>query len=230
MILQGWVLIACRQWMVRFPASSILPTTRLRCQQARASVERAYVNITLKQREDTVSDFARQFIEQSRRYLSNDYLPKINDAVGRLSDDDMWWKPNPSSNSVGNLLLHLTGNLRQWIVSGVGGAADTRQRELEFAPDDRPDRAALLDKLSRVVAEADAVLGSLDPLTLSERRMIQGNELTVLEVIYHAVEHFSTHTGQIVYIAKFRTGTDLAFYEVKGGVARARWPGHEGNR
>ena len=170
-----------------------------------------------------MTDVTASFLEQSRRYLTDDYLPKIRAAVERMSEEDIWWKPNDASNSVGVLLLHLAGNLGQWVVSSVGGRPDSRQRDLEFAPETRPDRAALLDRLSGVVAEADRVLAEVDHAILGERRKIQARDVTCFEAIYHAVEHFSMHTGQILYIAKLRTGRDLRFYELVDGVPVDRW-------
>ncbi len=171
-------------------------------------------------------DTGAAFLAQSREYLTGHYLPKILASVERLSDEDLWWRPNEASNSVGNLILHLSGNVRQWIVSGVGGAPDQRVRDREFAQRDPLPKAELIEALSRAVREADAVIAGVSRSALGERRVIQGREVTVLEAIYHVVEHFSTHVGQIVMIAKQRVGKDLGFYRVDDGIVRAAWPGH----
>ena len=166
----------------------------------------------------------RAFIECSRRYLRDDYLVRIRTALEKLPPADLWWRPNVSSNSVGNLLLHLAGNARQWIVSGVGRAPDARRREEEFAARDGLDAAAALARLEESVRDVDAVLERLDPETLGERRTIQGNDVTVLEAIYHVVEHFSMHTGQILYVVKLRSGDDLGFWKIgPDGSARPMW-------
>lgn len=170
---------------------------------------------------------AALFVRRSRRYLSAEYLPKVRACLSQLSDEDLWWRPNPASNSVGNLVLHLAGNLLQWVVSGVGGAPDARVRAREFEAQGVASAADLLATLTAAVEEADRVLEHLGEADLVQRRTIQGRETTVLEAIYHAVEHFSMHTGQIVYIAKQRSGADLGFYEVTDGIARARWPGRD---
>ena len=167
----------------------------------------------------------RAFVNQSRSLLTAEYLPKIGACVAGLPDEDIWWRPNPTSNSIGHLLLHLSGNLQEWVVSALGGHQEQRQRHLEFAPDREPSIAELMERLARTVSEADAVLGTLDGSILAERRLIQGESVTALEAIYHAVEHFSMHTGQVIYIAKLRTGRDLAFYEVKNGIARPQRTG-----
>ena len=169
-------------------------------------------------------DAGRAFVARSRRYLKDDYLLRIRLALEKLSPDDLWWRPNESSNSVGNLLLHLAGNVRQWIVSGVGGVPDARRRELEFAAREGLDAREAFAKLEDAVADVDAVLAQLEPSALAERRTIQGNEVTVLEAIYHVVEHFSMHTGQILYVVKARSGEDLGFWKIgPDGSARPVW-------
>ena len=171
----------------------------------------------------------QRFIHRSRQFLTTNYLPKIKAAVGGLSDDEVWWQPNPASNSIGHLLLHLAGNVQQWIVSGLGGVPDARQRHLEFAPERKAAAAELVADLARAVSEADVVLADLDPSTLETRVKIQGLAVSRFGALYHVVEHFAMHTGQIIWIAKARTGRDLGFYEVEAGVARPRWPGQTGD-
>lgn len=165
------------------------------------------------------------FLAQSREYLTAHYLPKITAALEQLDEADLWWRPNPASNAVGNLLLHLAGNIRQWIVGGVGRMPTQRDRPAEFAAQGARSRPELLAQLTQAVLEVDAVLAGTDPARLHERRAIQGRECSVLEAIYHVVEHFAMHTGQILYIAKLRTGKDLEFYKMDEGIPRASWPG-----
>ena len=171
-------------------------------------------------------DLGAAFLAQSREYLTAHYLPKIRAAVQPLAEPDLWWRPNDASNSIANLMLHLAGNIRQWIVSGVGGAPDRRERAGEFAQRDGLLKDELLTTLSGAVHDADAALARISRAALAEPRTIQGREVTVLEAIYHVVEHFGMHTGQIAYISKLRTGKDLGFYRMEGGIARAAWPGH----
>lgn len=170
-------------------------------------------------------DTPRAFLAQSRAYLTGHYLPKIRGAVDVLSDEDLWWRPHPAANSVGNLLLHLAGNIRQWIVSGVGGAPDRRDRETEFARREPLSRAELLAAITEAILEADAVIAATDPASLGERRTIQGRQVTILEAIYHVVEHCGMHTGQIIYVAKLRSGADLGFYRIIEGIPRPVWDG-----
>lgn len=169
-----------------------------------------------------MSDVGREFLERSSRFLTHEHLPRVRAAVEALDADDLWWRPNDASNSVGNLLLHMAGNLRQWVVHGVGGAEDVRRRDDEFAAREG-DRDELLDRLRAAVREAAWTLDRLDPARLREPRTIQGMDVTALHAVYHAVEHFSMHAGQILWIVKLRTGEDLGFYRVEDGVAEQTW-------
>lgn len=171
------------------------------------------------------ADFS-EFVERSRTYLCAEYLPKIRVCVGRLSAEDLWWQPNPASNSVGHLLLHLSGNLHEWIVSGLSGKQAHRCRAQEFAPETKLPSGPLLEHLMEAVAEADAVLAQLASVGRSKSQLtIQGRQVSEMAAVYHAVEHFSMHTGQIIYITKLRTGAELDFYVSDSGVMRATWEG-----
>src|ERR1044071_4681689 len=114
------------------------------------------------------------FLAQSREYLTAHYLPKITDAIERLSEADLWWRPNEPSNSIGNLMLHLAGTIRKWIVSGAGAAPDTRARASEFARREPLPRDELLAILTEAVLEADAVIARTDPGGPNDRRPGQG--------------------------------------------------------
>lgn len=169
-----------------------------------------------------------EFLDLSRSFLTRDYLPKIKLAVEPLTTADVWWRPHRGATSIGNLVLHLAGNIRQWIIAGLGSEPDRRRRDEEFETRSGESAALLLDRLSAAVAAADRVLASLDPETLGDIRFIQGRKVTAIGAVYHVVEHFAMHTGQIVWIAKMRTGRDLAFYvKDSDGVVRAAWPGAE---
>jgi uncharacterized damage-inducible protein DinB len=168
--------------------------------------------------------FAEDFIKQSCSYLQDDFLARIKFAIRDLTDEQLWWRPNERSNSIGNLMLHLAGNVRQWIVSAVGGAPDTRARDAEFNQRALIPKAELVKTLDDAVNDAAAVLGSLSPSSLSASRIVQGLEVSVGEAVYHVVEHFSMHTGQIVYIAKLVMGRDLNLYQFdEQGNAKEMW-------
>ncbi len=155
---------------------------------------------------------AEQVRLQAVRHLRVDFLPKIRFCVESLSEEQMWWRPNERSNSVGNLILHLAGNVRQWVIAALGGSCDGRQREEEFATRGPMPSDQLLRSLEQTIDEAVTVVEKLEPMRLLERHRIQIYEVTALQAILHVVEHFSYHTGQIVYATKLLNDTDLAFY------------------
>ena len=170
-----------------------------------------------------MNEVGEAFIAQARALLNGDYLPKIERCLERLSEADVWWRANNESNSIGNLLLHLAGNARQWIVSGVGRGADERLRQLEFDERSLIPRGELLAHLKQTLDEVDDVLARLDPSSMLERRLIQGNDVTVLQAIFHVVEHFSMHTGQIIVITKMLKTADLKFYDFSSGAPTPNW-------
>jgi uncharacterized damage-inducible protein DinB len=163
------------------------------------------------------------FLDGARRYLVIEYPTKIRACLARLSDDDLWWRPNEVSNSIGNLLLHLSGNIRQWIVSGVGGMPDVRRRQEEFEQRGPVARAELLARFEAALADADRALVSLEAGELTAPRRIQGRDTTVLLAIFHVIEHCAMHTGQITYLTKQRSACDLGFYRDAGGLAVPTW-------
>jgi uncharacterized damage-inducible protein DinB len=153
-----------------------------------------------------MTDASQTFLNESRRYLRDEYPASIDRAVFALTDEQIWWRPNEGSNSIGNLILHLAGNVRQWIVAGVGRQPNERNRQQEFDERRKIPKHELLARLATVLAEADAVLANLQEGELKEARRIQGSDTTVMKAIYHVVEHFSMHTGQIQSIAKSQLG------------------------
>src|SRR6266478_5396680 len=117
-----------------------------------------------------MNDTGQEFISRSRYHLIEDFLPKIERCLDHLTDEQIWWRPNEQSNCIGNLLLHLSGNARQWIVCGVGGAPDSRDRDGEFAQRDVIAREELRSLLRRTLADVDATLAQFDANQLLERR------------------------------------------------------------
>jgi uncharacterized damage-inducible protein DinB len=155
------------------------------------------------------------FCNQCVALLHDTYLPRLRRALDELPVADLWWRPHERATSVGNLLLHLQGNVRQWIVSGLGGAPDRRERSGEFAAREGAGKAELLAALSATVDEACVVIARLDERALTAPITIQGIATTGLAAVLHVVEHFSWHTGQVTWIAKERAGAGhgLAFYD-----------------
>ena len=161
------------------------------------------------------SDLGTEYIAYCRRRLLNEYLPRIERCLDELTEDDVWWRAHETDNSIGNLLLHLSGNVRQWIVNGLRDSKDdTRNRPKEFSERTRIAKDVLLDRLRTTVEEADSVLEKFDAKGLLEVHHIQKYDVTYLDAVSHVVEHFAQHLGQIIYITKLRTGKDLKFYDL----------------
>jgi uncharacterized damage-inducible protein DinB len=179
--------------------------------------------MTTPHAESTTTGVPESFIDEARRLLVEEYLPKIERCLENLTNEQVWWRPNPESNSIGNLLLHISGNARQWIVCGLGTATDQRQRQAEFDQREGIPREELLGKLRSTVSEVDKGLAGFDPSRLLDEYKIQGANSTALAAIFHVTEHFSMHTGQIILLAKMLAGVDLVFYDFSSGKPVHTW-------
>ena len=169
---------------------------------------------------------AEIFLSRSRYWLTKEYPIKLRHCVNALPPGMVWARPDDSSNSIGNLLVHLTGNVTEWILGGVGGQTISRYRAGEFAQKEGRDGPALLDDLEVILLKADSVLAGLSAKNLERSIVIQGRETTVVGAIYHVVEHFAMHTGQIVFLTKLYAPGKIHFYEDAGGLAQPTW--HKG--
>jgi uncharacterized damage-inducible protein DinB len=176
---------------------------------------------------NSASDVYQAFIQQAREFIRDEYLPKIERCVEKLTDDQIWWRANPQSNSIGNLVLHLSGNARQWIVCGLGAEVDERMRQAEFDERGPIPRAELLGRLRTTVKALDDTLAFFEPYKLLEHFVIQGTEVTALSAIFHVTEHFSMHTGQIILLTKMLTKQDLVFYDFSTGQPVHTWHSSE---
>jgi uncharacterized damage-inducible protein DinB len=137
---------------------------------------------------------------------------RIEACVANLTPEQVWIRGADNQNAIGNLILHLSGNVRQWIISAVGGAEDVRKRDEEFAARGGQDPLELLLRLRSTVTEAEGVMRGLSASQLLERIRVQGYTVTKLEAIFHVVEHFSGHTFQVIFATKLLTDQDLGFY------------------
>ena len=159
---------------------------------------------------------AQSFLAQASGSLLQVYLPRLEACMRELSPEQIWWRANPASNSVGNLALHMAGNVRQWIVAGLGGAPDRRERDREFSERGPLPRRALLARLRKAVTDADRVMRKLNGAALARTYSIQGFRVTGLCAVFHVAEHFSHHTGQIILLTKMLGGRDLKFTHLPG--------------
>ena len=139
-------------------------------------------------------------------------LDRIEACLTELQPFSLWARESENENAVGNLLLHLDGNVRQWILSGVGTEPDSRDRPSEFSTRAGGNASVLLAKLRGTVGKAVDLIRSLPHRRLAEQVSIQGYDTTVLSAIFHVVEHFSGHTYQIILLTKRFTGKNLGFY------------------
>jgi uncharacterized damage-inducible protein DinB len=159
------------------------------------------------------------FIEFSVKKLRQ-LLSRIHVCVEKLDDNQIWLRAGDNSNAVGNLCLHLAGNVRQWILHGVAGQPDTRARDAEFAARGTLPKDELWRRLNDTVQEACGVLERLPPEQLTEIIRPQNYDVTAMEGIYHVVEHFAQHAGQILYATKALSGEDLGFYRHLSGTVQ----------
>ncbi len=161
------------------------------------------------------AELAQPFLDYSVAKLRQ-YLDRIEVCLGKLEEPQIWVRGQENENSIGNLCLHLNGNVRQWILSGVGGEPDERRRDAEFAASGGVSRFELVQRLRATVPKACECIGALTPARLQDHVSVQDYRLTVLEAVYHGVEHFSYHAGQILFVTKALSGEDLGFHRHLG--------------
>lgn len=148
-----------------------------------------------------------------KRRLFEECHMRIISCVDMLSEDELWWRPNNESNSIGNLILHLEGNVRQWIIGGISGAKDVRQRQQEFEERGPMAVDVLLSRLDETMILAEEVIENVSEDVLLEHRDVQTFNETVLSILIHVTEHFAYHTGQIAWITKRLLDKQLGFYD-----------------
>ncbi|MGB5273691.1 MAG: DinB family protein [Flavobacteriaceae bacterium] len=156
----------------------------------------------------------QEFIEQSI-FRMDESMRMVNMSLAELGLEELWKKPNAASNSIGNLLMHLNGNITQYAISSLGETKDVRQRDLEFSTSNQLDGKVLISNLEQTVQTAKAIMANATIEQLLKKRKVQGFDLTGIGIIIHVVEHLSYHTGQIAYWVKQLKNKDLKFY---GGI------------
>lgn len=159
------------------------------------------------------SDILYHFKKETKRRILEESIPRCIQCIERLSDVEIWYRPNSNVVSVGNLVLHLCGNARQWILSGIFGQPDHRERQQEFDTQGPLDRSYLLNKLTKLSKDLDKAIDTLSHDQLTQVKDVQGFEESVIGILIHVIEHFSYHTGQIVYYTKSNKDVDMKFYE-----------------
>jgi len=162
------------------------------------------MNLAQTLRDQLIQDIQRRIFEES--------YPRIKQCLAQLNEEQLHFRPNDNSNSVAMLVVHLCGNARQWIVSGLGGQPDNRNRDREFDPTRRHTASSLLRELADVKHAVTGVLATLTAEKLSEPVVIQGFQENGCSAVLHVVEHYSYHVGQITYITKQLLDIDTAYY------------------
>lgn len=159
--------------------------------------------------EKTITEeFKKEFVRRVR----DESLVRIHRCLDQLSEEQIWYRPNENSNSVGNLVLHLCGNITQYILTGIGGREDLRARATEFSARQTHNRQQLKEQIEQVVRDAVEVIETVRPDMLRQVRPVQVFQESVLAMMVHVIEHISYHTGQIAWMTKWMTDEDLGFY------------------
>lgn len=165
-------------------------------------------------------DIAVMFLAFSRQKLLEQYWPRLRACVEPLSEEQVWWRPNEATNSIGNLILHLNGNVRQWLVASFNLLEDDRNRPAEFGARELVSAATLVELLSGTMQQAAEVLARLTGEDLIASYEVQGYNVSGLDAVYQVVEHFGMHYGQILYITKTLSGVDLGLYRELNATGR----------
>ena len=151
-------------------------------------------------------------LSETRRRLFEESIPRAKKCLNWLTEEQIWHRPNEHSNSMGNLILHLQGNVYQWIMSGLGGQEDVRQRNSEFEEKGPLPTAQLIAILDQLQKDTEAVLQTITPEMLLQSYEVQGFQETGMAILIHVVEHFSYHVGQMTYVVKATQNMDTGYY------------------
>lgn len=158
----------------------------------------------------TANELAAAFAEEAGKELDS-AARKIEHCLAQLDESQVWWRPAEEMNSIANLMLHLCGNLRQWIVSGIGGVANDRDRPTEFSERGPLPKSELIDRLNRTVAEAKQALSAASAEELMRQRRIQGFDVSGMQAAFESVAHFRGHSQEIVHLTRAQLGDAYQF-------------------
>jgi uncharacterized damage-inducible protein DinB len=167
--------------------------------------------ITLQVKNQMLEEFIKEFIAQAIHRIDEN-IPKLIKCIGELEESEIWKRPNQNSNSVGNIILHLCGNIRQYAISSLGHSKDVREREKEFLADGGYSKPDLLQKFLSTIEEAKNIIQNISVEELLRRRQVQGYTHSGIGIVIHVTEHLSYHTGQIIFWTKLLKNKDLEFY------------------
>ncbi len=160
-------------------------------------------------------NFKNLLVGETKRRIIEESVPRIKKCLSKLTEEEIWRRPNRETVSVGNLVLHLCGNVSQWILAGLGNFPDTRERDREFNEEGGISTEKLMKDMDDLMLKVAEVLDQLSPDDLLKKRHVQGFEETGMAILIHVTEHFSYHTGQITYYVKANKNIDMKYY---GGI------------
>lgn len=153
----------------------------------------------------------KAFIKESTEYMLLN-LPRIHKCLDSITEEELWQRPNENSNSIGNLLVHLCGNITQYIHSSLGNEPDIRDRDLEFSRTGGLTKEEIYWKIAVVTEKAIDVLKKISEDELMKIRSVQGFDMSGVAIVVHVTEHFSYHVGQITFYVKLLKNKDMAYY------------------
>ena len=162
---------------------------------------------------NSVNTSWEQDFKQNALFRIDESMRMVSKSLEITDESDIWKKPNSSSNSIGNLILHLCGNITQYIIASLGSKLDIRDRDLEFSITGGVTKKKLLSRLTEVVEQSKNIIANASEEELMRIREVQGFSLSGIGVVIHVVEHLSYHTGQIAYLVKLLKDRDLGFYD-----------------
>lgn len=143
---------------------------------------------------------------------NNENLDKIISCLSLLDEAQIWHKPNTHTNSVANLILHLCGNVTQYIITSLTEKKDERNRASEFSTRNTLSKNELEKMITQCIINANKIIESTTETRIKSNQVVQGFNLSGIGNIVHACEHLSYHTGQIALLTKLMTNQDLGFY------------------
>lgn len=163
--------------------------------------------------QNKTTELTTAFIAEIKRRLFEENVPRLKKCLSELTTEQIWYRPNNSSNSIGNLVLHLQGNVRQWVIAGLGKNPDVRKRQEEFDEKGPVSTEKMLTDLDNLMIEVNTILNKVKATDLLEVRNVQAYKESGLSILVHITEHFSYHVGQMTYIVKMLKDKDMGYYD-----------------
>ncbi len=160
----------------------------------------------------TEEQVLKSLVAEFDRRVYEEGFARIQKCLSFFHEEEVWQRPNENAVSIGNLILHLSGNVRQWICAGFGGQADIRTRDQEFAAEGGYSKDELISIIEQTIKDAQAVLHEASTADLMAIKKVQVYEESGLSIIVHVIEHFSYHIGQITYATKAIKNVDTKYY------------------